>query len=292
MEFSVLGPVEVTAGVRPLGLGGARARAVLAILLAHANQVVPADRLTDELWPGHPADKAAASLQVRLSELRRAFRSAGEADRLATRPPGYLLTVAPAEADWLRFAQLAEAGNAALAAGDVATAARRLGDALALWRGAAFAGIDVSSVRARPAAWRRCASRRWSRGRRRCWPAAGTPNSSRNWRPSPPPTRCASGSGPPGCLLCIAAVRRTRCAPTGTCARSWTPSWGSSRARRCATCTRASCARTQRSTVRARRAAGGRPRRRGPAMSRPPTASTSRTRCSGTVIATSSSCPA
>jgi DNA-binding SARP family transcriptional activator/pimeloyl-ACP methyl ester carboxylesterase len=148
VEFSVLGPVEVTAGGRPLGLGGARARAVLAILLAHANQVVPADRLTDELWPGHPAGKAAASLQVRLSELRRAFRSAGEADRLATRPPGYLLTVVPAEADWLRFAQLAEAGNAALAAGDVATAARRLGDALVLWRGAAFAGIDVSSVRA------------------------------------------------------------------------------------------------------------------------------------------------
>jgi DNA-binding SARP family transcriptional activator/pimeloyl-ACP methyl ester carboxylesterase len=151
VEFSVLGPVEVTAGGRPLGLGGARARAVLAMLLAHANQVVSADRLTDELWPGHPADKAAASLQVRLSELRRALRPAGEADRLATRPPGYLLTVTPADLDSLRFAQLAEAGNAALADGDAAAAAQRLGDALALWRGAAFAGIDVPSVRAEAA---------------------------------------------------------------------------------------------------------------------------------------------
>ena len=88
MEFRVLGPVEVTVSGRSLGLGGARARAVLAMLLAHANQVVSADRLGDELWPGHPADKAAASLQVRLSELRKAFRSAAGADRLATRAPG------------------------------------------------------------------------------------------------------------------------------------------------------------------------------------------------------------
>ena len=71
MEFSVLGPVEVTAGGRPLALGGARARGVLAMLLAHVSQVVSADRLAGELWPGHPADKAAASLQVRLSELRK-----------------------------------------------------------------------------------------------------------------------------------------------------------------------------------------------------------------------------
>ena len=148
MEFSVLGPVELTAGGRPLALGGARARGVLAMLLAHANQVVSADRLADELWPGRPADRAAASLQVRLSELRKAFRFAGADDRLATRPPGYLLTVAPGDLDSLRFAQLAEEGAAALEAGDAATAAQRLTDALALWRGPAFAGIDAPSVRA------------------------------------------------------------------------------------------------------------------------------------------------
>ncbi len=148
MEFSVLGPVEVTAGGRPLAVGGARARAVLAVLVAQPNQVVSADRLADELWPGHPADKAAASLQVRLSELRKAFRSAGEDSRLATRPPGYLLAVAPGDVDSLRFAALADEGTAALDAGDPATAAQRLTEALALWRGPAFAGIDVPSVQA------------------------------------------------------------------------------------------------------------------------------------------------
>ena len=149
MEFGVLGPLAVTAGGQSLGLAGVRTRAVLAVLLAHANQVVSADRLIEELWPGQPADRAADSLQVRLSELRKALRSAGEADRLVTRPPGYLLRVAPGELDALRFEQLAAEGDAALAAGDAATAARYLDQALGLWRGPALADFDtVPSARA------------------------------------------------------------------------------------------------------------------------------------------------
>ena len=139
----MLGPLEVTADGRSLELAGARTRAVLAMLLVHANQVVSSDRLIEELWPGHPADKAADSLQVRLSELRKALRSAGEAERLVTRPPGYLLRVTPGELDALRFERLAAAGNVALAAGDAVTAASRLDEALGLWRGPALADVDV-----------------------------------------------------------------------------------------------------------------------------------------------------
>ena len=141
MEFRVLGPLEVTADGQPVPLAGARTRAVLAMLLVHANQVVSCDQLIEELWPGQQP-RAADSLQVRLSELRKALRSAGEADRLVTRPPGYLLRVKPGELDTLRFGQLAAEGNAALADGDVATAARRLGEALRLWRGPALADLD------------------------------------------------------------------------------------------------------------------------------------------------------
>ena len=143
MEFSILGPLEVTAGGRPVELAGARTRAVLAMLLAHANQVVSSDRLIEELWPGHPPAKAADSLQVRLSELRKAFRSRGEADRLATRPPGYVLRVAPEELDAQRFERLAAEGDAALAAGDATTAAERLDRALSLWRGPALSDLDT-----------------------------------------------------------------------------------------------------------------------------------------------------
>jgi DNA-binding SARP family transcriptional activator/pimeloyl-ACP methyl ester carboxylesterase len=149
VEFRVLGPLEVTADGRSLGPAGARTRAVLAMLLVHANQVVSSDRLIEELWPGHPVARASDSLQVRLSELRKAFRTAGEADRLATRPPGYLLRVEPGELDAVRFEQLAAEGNAALAAGDAATAVQCLDQALALWRGPALADVEtVPSARA------------------------------------------------------------------------------------------------------------------------------------------------
>jgi DNA-binding SARP family transcriptional activator/pimeloyl-ACP methyl ester carboxylesterase len=148
MEFGILGPVEVTAGGRSLGVDGPRARAVLATLLVHANRVVASDQLIDELWPGQPPDKAAASLQVRLSGLRKLLRSAGDTGRLATSPPGYVLRVAAAELDSRRFEDLVAEGNDALAAGDAAVALRRLDEAVRLWRGPALAGIDAPSARA------------------------------------------------------------------------------------------------------------------------------------------------
>jgi len=149
VEFGVLGPLEVTADGQSLAVAGARTRAVLALLLVRANQVVSSDRLVEELWPGQPSDKATDSLQVRLSELRKALRAAGEADRLATRSPGYLLRVEPGELDALRFEQFAAEGDAALASGDAATATQRFDQALGLWRGPALAGFDaVPSARA------------------------------------------------------------------------------------------------------------------------------------------------
>jgi len=150
MEFSILGPVEVTVNGRSLELSGARARAVLATLIVHSNHVIAAEQLVDELWPGQPADKALASLQVRLSELRKVLRSAGEPpheDRLTTRPPGYVLRVTPAELDSCRFSELAAEANDAMASGDPAAALHSLDEALRLWRGPALAGVDAPSVR-------------------------------------------------------------------------------------------------------------------------------------------------
>jgi DNA-binding SARP family transcriptional activator/pimeloyl-ACP methyl ester carboxylesterase len=143
MEFQVLGPLQVTSGGSPLAIGGARTRAVLAMLLVQANHVVSADRIAGELWPGLDCDRAAANLQVRLAELRRAFRSAGpgEAGRLVTVAPGYQLRAAAGELDALRFGQLAAAGRAALTAGDPAAAIGDLDAALALWRGPALADL-------------------------------------------------------------------------------------------------------------------------------------------------------
>jgi DNA-binding SARP family transcriptional activator/pimeloyl-ACP methyl ester carboxylesterase len=150
MEFSILGPVDVTVHGRSLELSGARARAVLATLIVHANHVVAAGQLLDELWPLQPADKALASLQVRLSELRKVLRSAADspgADRLTTRPPGYLLRVTEAELDSCRFTELTAEAADAMAEDKPAIALHRLDEALRLWRGPALAGIDAPSVR-------------------------------------------------------------------------------------------------------------------------------------------------
>jgi DNA-binding SARP family transcriptional activator/pimeloyl-ACP methyl ester carboxylesterase len=141
VEFHILGPLEVTSGGRLLSVGGTRTRAVLAFLLMNANTVMSADRLAEEVWPGLAHRRAAANLQVRLSELRKALRSVGEGDRLATQAPGYVLRITHDELDVLRFRQLAASGREALAAGDAATAVRLLDESLALWRGPALADL-------------------------------------------------------------------------------------------------------------------------------------------------------
>ena len=142
MQFQVLGHLEVGTEEGPLAIGGARTRSVLALLLLNANRAVAADRLADQLWPDLAADRAAANLQVRLSELRRALRSVGEAERLQTRAPGYLLRVAPQEIDVAQFARLASAGRAAMADEQPEAAVRYLDQALALWRGPALADLE------------------------------------------------------------------------------------------------------------------------------------------------------
>ena len=79
MEFRILGPLEVWDEDREVSLGGPRPRALLAVLLLHPNEVVPTDRLIDELWGEDSPDDAAAALRVNVSRLRKAL-PAGRAD--------------------------------------------------------------------------------------------------------------------------------------------------------------------------------------------------------------------
>ncbi len=72
----------------PFSLGGPKPRALLAVLLLHPNQVVPADRLIDELWGEDTPEQAANALRVNVSRLRKALppdvldhESAGLCDR-------------------------------------------------------------------------------------------------------------------------------------------------------------------------------------------------------------------
>ena len=58
MEFRILGPLEVVEDGHVLDLGGQKQRALLAVLLLHANEVVSADRLIGALWPDRPPETA------------------------------------------------------------------------------------------------------------------------------------------------------------------------------------------------------------------------------------------
>jgi YVTN family beta-propeller protein len=144
MDFRILGPLEVLEQERACDVGGGRQRAVLALLLLHANEIVSSDRLIDELWSTGPPPSASKIVQVHVSRLRKVLNGVGEGI-LLTRGHGYMLRVQPGELDRDRFHGLVEEGRRALAAGDPEKAAERLRSALALWRGPPLAEFAYDS---------------------------------------------------------------------------------------------------------------------------------------------------
>src|SRR5438132_11025581 len=142
LELRLLGAFEVVAEGRSLSLGGARQRAVLARLALSANELVPTDQLVDQVWGGSPPAGAVTTLQVYLSQLRKAL--AGTAATIETRRPGYVLVIDPAAIDARRFDDLVQRAELRRAV-DPAEAAARLREALALWRGPALADFAYES---------------------------------------------------------------------------------------------------------------------------------------------------
>jgi WD40 repeat protein/DNA-binding SARP family transcriptional activator/energy-coupling factor transporter ATP-binding protein EcfA2 len=143
LEFRILGPIEVVSAGTVVRLGGRRQRAVLAILLLRANQVVPVERLAEDLYGGGNAPATAVG-QVRdhVSQLRKLLAANGNgASPLETRAPGYVLRVEPEQIDANRFERELDAAAAELQSGDASGAAARLREALRLWRGPPLADL-------------------------------------------------------------------------------------------------------------------------------------------------------
>jgi len=136
-QFRVLGPVEAVRDGKPVQLGGRRQRTLLALFLVQPGRAISSDRLVDELWQGRPPSGAEGTLRVYVSRLRAAL---GE-HTLVARPPGYLLDIDGELIDATRFERLQLDGREALARDSAGLAADRLGTALALWHGAAFADV-------------------------------------------------------------------------------------------------------------------------------------------------------
>ena len=142
IEFRLLGPLEVWRGGQELVIGRAKPRALLAILLLHADQVVSTDELIDALWEEQLPTRAANALQAHVSALRRTLEphrgTADASQLLITRAPGYLLRLKGHGLDLVRFERLVGDARAAMRA-DPAIASDRFRDALGLWRGPALA---------------------------------------------------------------------------------------------------------------------------------------------------------
>ena len=129
-------------------LGGTKQRAVLALLLLRANEVVPLDRLIDELWGESPPDSAANIVQGYVSHLRKALepeRGRGKHELLVSRRPGYILKIGQDQYDADRFVRLSGEGRRLLEEGDADSASERLRAALDLWRGPALADLAYES---------------------------------------------------------------------------------------------------------------------------------------------------
>jgi DNA-binding SARP family transcriptional activator len=138
MDFRILGPLVVLDEGRQVALGGSKQRALLALLLIHANETLTTDRLIDELWGERPPANAAKSVQVHVSRLRKAL-GAGSGSRpdglVVTRERGYELELDPERLDAHCFERLVAEGRSERARGRPERAVSAFERALSLWRG-------------------------------------------------------------------------------------------------------------------------------------------------------------
>jgi len=137
-EFRVLGDVRVSVQGRDIDLGFQRQQCVLAVLLVEANRVVSVDDLVERAWGERAPRRARTALYSYLSRLRGVLAAAEDVD-LVRRNGGYRLTVDERCVDLHHFRDLV---GRARACPDDRTADSLLADALALWRGDAFNGLD------------------------------------------------------------------------------------------------------------------------------------------------------
>ncbi|MGW0080736.1 BTAD domain-containing putative transcriptional regulator [Streptomyces sp. NPDC003393] len=144
MEFLVLGSLETRQSGELVRVRGMRQQKLLALLLLHANRVVPVDVLVDELWEDPPSS-ARPQVHNAIRDLRRILSAADETS-LVTMDVGYRLMVPDDAVDAHRFVTWVRGAATAEREGRHADAVRLLQSAVDLWRGDAFAGIHCPSV--------------------------------------------------------------------------------------------------------------------------------------------------
>lgn len=145
MEFRVLGPLEVVGADGVVAIPAGKQRAVLAVLVLHANEVVATDRLLEDVWGEHQPASGVKSLRYHVSKLRDVLeRHGAPRSVIETRVPGYLLRLAGDELDALLFEDLLRRARVG-SAENPAQAVNLLDEALGLWRGSPLADFTYRS---------------------------------------------------------------------------------------------------------------------------------------------------
>ncbi|MFB7249019.1 BTAD domain-containing putative transcriptional regulator [Streptomyces populi] len=156
MRYGILGVAQAEDDRGALvTVGGPRVRALLTALARHPARTISPDTLIDEVWADDPPQDAPAALQALVGRLRRAVGK----DAVTSEPGGYRLRATRDDVDLFVFERLVTEGRTALDGGDARTAAARLGEALALWRGPALADLPDRTAATRPEALRLEATR-------------------------------------------------------------------------------------------------------------------------------------
>ena len=154
--FRLLGPVELWVAGRPVDLGPAKQRTVLAALLVDAGRWVPAETLIDRVWGEDPPAQVRGTLYAHIARIRRVLVETGPrlsgdvgvpeapevpspAPELVRGPAGYRIDISPDLVDMHRFRSLVARARRA----ESTDAVRVLGlrEAMSLWQGTPLAGL-------------------------------------------------------------------------------------------------------------------------------------------------------
>lgn len=146
LDVRILGPLEVRADGAAVPIPRGNAATVLAILLDEANNAVPLDSIVRAVYgvdvpqdPDTQIQNTVGVLRGRHPLLRARIETVGRA---------YRLHVAVAELDLLRCKGKDDEARRRRTEGDLAGAAASLREALAEWRGPAFANLSGAAVEA------------------------------------------------------------------------------------------------------------------------------------------------
>jgi DNA-binding SARP family transcriptional activator len=145
LRVAVLGQVRVWVDDAEVSIGPARQRTILAVLAVRANRIVVRDDLIEAVWGQSAPATASGSVYTYISGLRRALepgrspRAAGGV--LSSTSSGYSLRLGDGALDADRFGRLYGEAKRQAADGEREAAVAAVDEALALWRGEAFAGL-------------------------------------------------------------------------------------------------------------------------------------------------------